>query len=132
MRDQGDGTVRISGVRGKVASSTDVGASLLSGDVYEARTEEFKHQNPDAKGAPESWFISRLERPSLLLYPIRPAAKEGRPDVFESDGFFVAAKIVVPGESVSRINSREGKYRVNTVGQRLNFMDLNLEEDDDY
>lgn len=132
MREQVDGTVRISGERGKVASSTDVGANLLSAQIYEDRLEEFRRKNPEAKGAPESWFISKIDRPSLLLYPIRPAAKDGRPGVFESKDFFVTAKIVIPGESMSRINARDGKYRVNTVGQSLKFMDLNLEEDDDY
>ncbi len=121
--------LRVSGASSRLAGPDDV-SGLLSKEDAVAAAEAFRRESP-GKAVPETAYYPYLERPALLLYPLRPGEAKLPTGVRSSD-MFLAVKLALPGEAGDvRDTSGDVEYVINTVAQRLWFVEFAGDESDD-
>lgn len=134
-----DGLLRVSGASARLAGSPDV-EGLVDAEKRPSLAEEFRKRQEQSdkpsKSVPETYFYAGLDRPTLLIYPLRAKFKEQGdiPESLASDEapLVIATKIMIPGRHTDvKDKSTEAQYVINTVAQQAWLTGLEWGEEDD-
>jgi len=124
----------VSGKKMRVGSPGDV-ATTLPKEVVSEIKEQFRGDDGKLKSVPDYAYVQKLERPALVVYPIRPRRFDsaGNPIPHpEVDVPIVAVSVAIPG---TRKNEQDNlQYLLTTPAQRLcvpELLDSAIEDDDD-
>lgn len=122
LGDGAGGELRVSGSSSRLAGPADVTVLLSPADTEAALNEA--QSDSDAKNFPETIYYSRLTRPALLLYPLKPD-RNNLPRGVDADELIVAVKLAIPGRAGDPRDVRgDVKYVINTVAQRKWFVEI--------
>ncbi|MFC9918250.1 Z1 domain-containing protein [Agromyces binzhouensis] len=128
------GTWVISGANRRVAGPGDI-ATPLSAERRAEIEAAFLETHSDANRAPDTEFVQRLDRPTLLVYPVERRDSNDKNHAAPSEAeTLVAIVIGVPGSGSSTSSPDQVTYWLNAVAKRLWFPDFDTygEEDDEY
>ncbi len=109
----------VSGSRMRVMGPGDAGTTLTSEQASAVRTEFEKDDAANiGRRVPDGYYIKKLKRPALLVYPLQPN-RDGDPNrSLPPDVPMVAIVVIVPGER-SEKDGANVTYVLNTAAQRL-------------
>lgn len=124
----GDGHILVSGTSSRLAGTTDV-AGMLTVDVERVIEADYRLTHPTVKNIPETAYYASLDRPILMLYPLRPEVASDSDVPLNASQEEVAAmlkkalvlgvKVAIPGEPTNvRDRDKDAEYMINTVAQQ--------------
>ena len=131
------GVWQVSGTKLRVAGPGDVSVTLDENARNSVRNDYFA-EAPNAKSVPDKKYIERIERPLILIYPLRASDPTSfMPGLGPiGDALMVAIVLAIPGKAETTTKEDSVTYSLNTVAQQLWFPeivgDVDEFDDDEY